>query len=41
MELFVILIVSICTLGVISELHDKWHKRQMLEIQKKGSNVYA
>lgn len=41
MEWFVGLFVLICVLALISEVHEKWHKRQMLEIQKKGSNVYA
>lgn len=35
-------IFALCVIGtLIEDIHTKWHKRKMLEIQKKGSNVYA
>lgn len=33
---------ALCAIGaLIDDIHTKWHKRQMLEIQQKGSNVYV
>lgn len=38
---FLIFLVALAGVALLSDVHEKWHKRKMLEIQKKGSNVYA
>lgn len=41
MDWFVFLILAIGALALMDDVHTKWHQRQMLDPQKKGSNVYV